>query len=50
MDTYWDTFIRQYEKEIADKSLRIILEAYWYWCNRKPFVVCDKCNELMGRK
>ena len=46
MKTYWDDFNDRYQGFCVDKSLRQILEAFWYFCNGQP----DKCDKLMKGK
>lgn len=33
MKTYWDDFNAKYQGYCYGKSLTIILEAFWYFCN-----------------
>ena len=45
MKTYWDSFLDDYELELRYLSIRIALEAFYYYCNNEK----DKCDEFMKR-
>lgn len=35
METYWDAFNRKYGKACLNKSLTLILQAFWHYCNHQ---------------
>lgn len=49
MESYWHSFIRHYSDRMAHVSLRVILEAFYYYLN-KDAPNPDKADELMGVK
>ena len=51
MPTYWDSFIRKYEKEIPNLDLRSILNAFWLYSNSHVTYVDQKeCDKIMKGK
>ena len=47
MDTYWDNFIDEFVGYLADKPLRVILEAFWWYTRTNGR---EKCEKLMTEK
>lgn len=33
MESIWSRFINEYKEKLPFKSLHIILEAFWHYCN-----------------
>lgn len=51
MPTYWESFIRNYEKEILTVNTYMLLQAFWLYCNsHNNERNLKKCNDIMGRK
>jgi len=51
MPTYWDSFIRKYEKEILTVNTYMLLNAFWLYCNsHKNENNSKECDKIMGRK
>jgi hypothetical protein len=46
--TYWENFIILYKKEIENKTLETILEAFYYYCQSNS-PICEKSDVIMGR-
>lgn len=44
MPTYWDSFIERYKDSIPYKSIGVILQAFWFFCNDNNQ---DNSDELM---
>lgn len=50
MPTYWDSFIREYEKEIINVSTRQLLNAFWLYCNsHENEININECNKIMRK-
>lgn len=51
MPTYWESFIKKYEKEILKVNTYQLLAAFYYYCNshdnENNMIECDK---IMGIK
>ncbi len=48
MPTYWDSFIKKYQKEILRVNTGQLLMAFWYYCNSYPEKEnMKKCEDIM---
>ena len=45
MTTYWDSFISDYKEQLHYLSMRVMLEAFFYYCNNEK----DKCNVFIKK-